>query len=94
MNFKYCPTPKEAAAAEKETEQLLFTAALAAEFGGAQQALKAVQDTPAPYKYRRAKKRLKKLIRTYAFRNAQGEAPPSSECSRTPRSHCSNFSLK
>lgn len=32
--------------------------------GGAEQALKAVQDTPVPYKNRKAKKLLLKLIRT------------------------------
>lgn len=36
-------------------------------FGGTRQALKAVQDTHAPYKLRKAKKLLKKLIRTYAY---------------------------
>lgn len=36
-------------------------------FGGAKQALKAVQAFHAPYKLRKAKKLLKKLIRTYAY---------------------------
>lgn len=36
-------------------------------FGGTEQALKAVQDTPAPYKRRKGKKLLRKLIRTYAY---------------------------
>lgn len=36
-------------------------------FGGTEQALQAVQDTPAPYKRRKVKKLLKKLIRTYAY---------------------------
>lgn len=36
-------------------------------FGGTNQALKAVQNTHAPYKLRKAEKLLKKLIRTYAY---------------------------
>ncbi|MDD6097879.1 MAG: hypothetical protein PUB66_04015 [Oscillospiraceae bacterium] len=37
------------------------------DLGGAEQALKAVQDTPVPYKQRKVKKYLKKLIRKYIF---------------------------
>lgn len=36
-------------------------------YGSADAALKAVQYIPTPHKYRRAKKLLKKLIRTYKF---------------------------
>lgn len=37
------------------------------DFGGAEQALKAIQSTPTPYKYRKPKKLLKKFIRKYIF---------------------------
>ncbi|MBO5507434.1 MAG: hypothetical protein J6A00_06690 [Bacteroides sp.] len=37
------------------------------DFGGTEQALKAVQNTHVPYKLRKAKKLLKKMIRTYAY---------------------------
>lgn len=36
-------------------------------FGCARQALKAAQATPVPYKLRKAKELLKKLIRTYIY---------------------------
>lgn len=36
-------------------------------FGGTEPALKAVQNTRPPYKLRKGRKLLKKLIRTYAY---------------------------
>lgn len=36
-------------------------------FSSPEQALQEVESTPAPYRYREAKKALKKLIRTYIF---------------------------
>lgn len=56
----------------RSAELLTIVKDLVQHFGTADAALEAVQSAPAPRKARRAKKLLKKLIRTYKHHSGNG----------------------